>query len=50
MSTVREADRILVLHEGRLIESGRHEELLATGGRYAELFRLQAGAYLDPTP
>ncbi|MBV9132796.1 MAG: ABC transporter ATP-binding protein, partial [Chloroflexi bacterium] len=44
-STVRRADRILVFEEGRLIESGTHEELVALGGRYAELFNLQAASY-----
>ena len=44
-STVRRADRILVFEQGRLIESGRHEELVALGGRYAELFNLQAASY-----
>jgi ATP-binding cassette subfamily B protein len=44
-STVRRADRILVFEEGRLIESGTHEELVARGGRYAELFNLQAASY-----
>ena len=44
-STVRMAHRILVLDEGRLIEEGAHEELLAHGGRYAELFTLQAEGY-----
>ena len=44
-STVRQADRILVFEEGRLIESGTHEELLELGGRYAELFNLQAASY-----
>jgi ATP-binding cassette subfamily B protein len=44
-STVRMADRILVLHEGRMEALGTHEELLAAGGRYAELFELQAAGY-----
>ncbi len=44
-STVRMADRILVLEQGRVEESGSHEELLAAGGRYAELFELQAAGY-----
>jgi ATP-binding cassette subfamily B protein len=44
-STVRRADRILVFEEGRLIEQGTHEELLHLGGRYAELFNLQASSY-----
>jgi ATP-binding cassette subfamily B protein len=44
-STVRMADRILVLDGGRVAEVGSHEELLAAGGTYAELFRLQAAGY-----
>ena len=44
-STVRMADRILVLDQGELIEIGSHEELLNKGGRYAELFNLQAMGY-----
>jgi ATP-binding cassette subfamily B protein len=44
-STVRMADRILVLDQGRFLEMGTHEELLARGGRYAELFHLQAEGY-----
>lgn len=44
-STVRMADRILVLERGRLLEIGSHEELLAKEGRYAELFHLQARGY-----
>ncbi|RPE81807.1 ABC transporter ATP-binding protein [Vulcaniibacterium tengchongense] len=43
--SVRMADRILVLAEGRLEASGTHEQLLAQGGRYAELFELQAAGY-----
>ncbi len=44
-STVRMADRILVLDGGTVIENGSHEELLALDGRYAELFNLQAEGY-----
>jgi ATP-binding cassette subfamily B protein len=45
-SSVRSADRIYVLHEGGVVESGTHDELMQLGGRYAELFTLQASAYL----
>jgi ATP-binding cassette, subfamily B, bacterial len=44
-SSVRMADRILVLAEGEIEAAGTHEELLAEGGRYAELFELQATGY-----
>ncbi|MBD0283817.1 MAG: ABC transporter ATP-binding protein, partial [Flavisolibacter sp.] len=44
-STVRMADRILVLHKGELLEIGSHKELLQKGGHYAELFSLQAIGY-----
>ena len=44
-STVRMADRILVLKGGELVDDGTHEELLARGGLYAELFSLQAAGY-----
>jgi ATP-binding cassette subfamily B protein len=44
-STVRMADRILVLDKGQLMEIGSHEELLQHEGRYAELFHLQAKGY-----
>jgi ATP-binding cassette subfamily B protein len=45
-STVRMADRILFLEHGQLLELGSHEELLAKGGKYAELFKLQARGYV----
>ncbi|PYO66072.1 MAG: ABC transporter ATP-binding protein [Gemmatimonadetes bacterium] len=44
-STVRMADRIIVLRGGELVDQGTHEELLARGGLYAELFGLQAAGY-----
>ena len=47
-STVRSADRIYVLEAGRVVEGGSHDELMALNGQYADLFRLQASAYLSP--
>jgi ATP-binding cassette subfamily B protein len=44
-STVRMADRVLVLANGEIAEEGRHEQLLKDGGRYAEMFELQAANY-----
>ena len=44
-STVRMADLIVVLDGARVVEVGRHDELVARGGQYAELFAIQAGAY-----
>jgi ATP-binding cassette subfamily B protein len=46
-ASVRGADRIYVLRHGRIVESGSHDELMAANGLYAELFTLQAAAYLD---
>ncbi|MCX5582233.1 ATP-binding cassette domain-containing protein [Streptomyces erythrochromogenes] len=50
MSGVRYADVIYVLHEGRLVEQGGHEELLELGGRYASMFRMQAEQFAQQTP
>jgi ATP-binding cassette subfamily B protein len=44
-STVRMADRIVVLENGRIAEEGNHDQLTALGGRYAEMFELQAASY-----
>jgi ATP-binding cassette subfamily B protein len=44
-STVRMADRIVVLEKGRIAEEGTHEQLSMLGGRYAEMFELQAASY-----
>ena len=41
LSTIRAADLILVVEDGRVVERGTHAELLAAGGRYAELYRTQ---------
>ncbi|MGO9221979.1 MAG: ABC transporter ATP-binding protein [Streptosporangiaceae bacterium] len=56
LSTIREADQILVIDDGRVTERGQHDELLASGGLYADLYRTQfarqepAGAGLRPGP
>ena len=41
LSTVMHADRIMVVENGRIVECGRHDELLRNGGRYASFYRLQ---------
>jgi len=50
LSTVREADQILVLDHGRIVEHGRHEELLEADGVYAELYRIQFQRQEHPDP
>ncbi len=50
LANVRTADQILVLDRGKVVEHGRHAELMARGGLYAELFDLQAQAYGDHGP
>ncbi|MFI7639618.1 ABC transporter ATP-binding protein [Nonomuraea sp. NPDC049400] len=48
LNTVRDADRIVVLENGTIVEAGTHDELMAARGRYARLFNLQAKGYVDP--
>ena len=50
LSTVREADQILVIEDGRIAEQGRHDELLARGGLYTELYRTQFERQEDTAP
>ena len=47
LSTIRSADRILVLHKGEIREQGTHEDLLAQGGIYARLHRLDSRDLAD---
>ena len=47
LSTTRMADRIYMFSEGKVVESGSHEELMAQNGDYARMFRLQASKYRE---
>ncbi len=47
-ATVRKADRICVVDDGRIVECGSHDQLMAREGRYARMFRVQAAAFEDP--
>ena len=47
-STVRLADRICVIEDGKVVELGSHDELMALGGRYRTMFDLQAVADVEP--
>ena len=46
LSTTRIADRIIMLEKGKIVEQGSHEELLAMKGKYAQMWKVQAGAYI----
>lgn len=46
LSTTRLADRIIMLENGEIVEQGKHDELLALGGKYAQMWKVQAGAYI----
>jgi ATP-binding cassette subfamily B protein len=50
LSTVRDADQILVIEDGRVVERGKHDELLAAGGLFAELYRTQFQRQEEPLP
>ncbi len=45
LSTVRQADRIITIERGRIVEDGTHDELISSNGRYAKLHFLQAGIH-----
>ena len=47
LSTIQRADRILVMHQGRIVESGKHDLLLEQGGHYAQLYQMQAPRVLE---
>jgi ATP-binding cassette subfamily B protein len=47
LSTIQKMDRILVLDNGKVIEEGSHQELLARGGTYAKLWAHQSGGFIE---
>jgi ATP-binding cassette subfamily B protein len=50
LAALRDADRIVVLHEGAVVEEGRHADLMRASGHYARLFDRQAAGYREPVP
>ena len=46
LSTTRLADRIIMLENGQIVEQGTHDELLGLNGKYAQMWKVQAGAYI----
>jgi ATP-binding cassette subfamily B multidrug efflux pump len=48
LSTIAAMDRLVVLDRGRIVEAGRHDELLRQNGLYAALWNRQSGGFLDP--
>src|SRR6202035_1720216 len=50
LSTIAQMDRLVVLEHGRIVEQGTHGELIARDGRYAAMWRRQAGGFIDDAP
>jgi ATP-binding cassette subfamily B multidrug efflux pump len=48
LSTIAAMDRLIVMDQGRVVESGSHDELVAADGLYAKLWARQSGGFLDP--